>query len=759
MKHQSALVISVAVFALCHAHFCLQIANGQTPEPSELRVLQFPEDRSLGTLYTGPAADTPFSELNVFGDQLKKLGPAKGQVELPPDVFVRLDVPLDACKDLQPLSELPPDSVHFLYFNIDSPISGQLQHISQLTSLRILHLRSCPVKDSDIAEIANLRNLESIQCSAYGFADKGFGVTDESLKVFGQLPKLKRLLLRSNPVTDEGLKFLTECEHLETLTLSDSKVSGEGLNCLAMLQNLKSLSMGAYLDGSPVDFKGMKTFGGLTHLEHLDLAGSRVSDEELTQISSLTNLKSLTLDNSNVTDAGLAALEGMDQLEKFRFYRKNVEGLGDLAAEELAKLPNLRKITAHWNLTARGIAKLSSMKKLESIDLSYTVTDEEMLLVAKMTGLKRLTLQNCPVTDAGVASLASMTQLENLSLFRTRATTKCLETVSKLKTLVAFSLASVAENFELRPENEWDQLATMSQLERLSISGFLLDDEHWNVIGNLENLNYLRFESRLPAGAAAARAISRLTKLNNLALRQCHFSTDDIRCIATLENLEYLSLHGHIDEQSLKELAKLPSIRMLQVGTDRKLSSETERFLRENSNSLQNLNLRESGQNALLRNAQGIVVSGDSEQQEKLSQLIGNEPPKLVGETGEFDLEQFKGKPTIVYFWRSRGYNREVAPAEHLAEAVRKFPDQDIQVVGVHRTKGAERMEPFLIKYDIAWPCIVDKDNESAKRWKNRGDGRDYLYLIDKNGKVKMAQVYVGDVENAIRQMLVDEGS
>ena len=55
---------------------------------------------------------------------------------------------------------------------------------------------------------------------------------------------------------------------------------------------------------------------------------------------------------------------------------------------------------------------------------------------------------------------------------------------------------------------------------------------------------------------------------------------------------------------------------------------------------------------------------------------------------------------------------------------------------------------------DSDWPCFTDQDNKSSELWKNYRNQRNRLYLIDREGKLQMAHVYLGDLENAIEMML-----
>ena len=158
---------------------------------------------------------------------------------------------LGECSDLSPLSEIPPDSIQGLYFNIESDPKDQFEHIGALTGLRFLSFRSVPLSDGQILKLANLTNLEDLTCSVNGFQDKGFGIHDRALRVIAKFKKLKRLDLRSNPITDEGLRLLEGCQSLEILSLDGTQVTGTGFDSLLNLPNLKIISFGSYQNGAP----------------------------------------------------------------------------------------------------------------------------------------------------------------------------------------------------------------------------------------------------------------------------------------------------------------------------------------------------------------------------------------------------------------------------------------------------------------------------------------------------------------------------
>jgi Leucine-rich repeat (LRR) protein len=70
-------------------------------------------------------------------------------------------------------------------------------------------------------------------------------------------------------------------------------------------------------------------------------------------------------------------------------------------------------------VTDTGVASLSSLTALQSLDMSgcRAVTDTGVASLSSLTALQSLNLRNCSaVTDTGVASLSSLTALQSLHL-------------------------------------------------------------------------------------------------------------------------------------------------------------------------------------------------------------------------------------------------------------------------------------------------------------------------------------------------------
>jgi hypothetical protein len=104
----------------------------------------------------------------------------------------------------------------------------------------------------------------------------------------------------------------------------------------------------------------------------VNLAGTKVADDDLKHVPHMKELKHLNLSGTGVTDAGL----------------KHVAGL----------------------------------TKLEFLVLPVRITDAGLVHLKKLTGLKDLSLLNSQVTDKGLASLKHLANVEVLLLNGSRVT-------------------------------------------------------------------------------------------------------------------------------------------------------------------------------------------------------------------------------------------------------------------------------------------------------------------------------------------------
>ncbi|KDP27564.1 hypothetical protein JCGZ_20116 [Jatropha curcas] len=189
------------------------------------------------------------------------------------------------------------------------------------------------------------------------------------------LTSLEELYLDGNEI--EGFEFSHGLPNLQYLDLSYNRIN----NLLSSPKGFPSLK---YLDLSYNSLKGifhMKELDDLRNLEELDLSGNQVIKFEAKEESHNMNiLEELRLDFSSLREI-------------------SIQSLGALPSLKFLSLCSLEN-----TLPAQG---LPNFKNLEILHMNSSFSGNDILqVIAKMTSLKALSLQNCGLN--GIIPLASV---------------------------------------------------------------------------------------------------------------------------------------------------------------------------------------------------------------------------------------------------------------------------------------------------------------------------------------------------------------
>jgi hypothetical protein len=133
-----------------------------------------------------------------------------------------------------------------LYWDAPQITNAGAVHLTNMPSLRCLHIGSSQIGDRGLATIARLPRLETLSMQCNNFTDAGLAALSGN-------PRLKDVWvggLRHRPsrITDAGVLHLAKLPALEELDLQHTHVTLEGL---APLQGLPLKDL--YLNGSPAD--------------------------------------------------------------------------------------------------------------------------------------------------------------------------------------------------------------------------------------------------------------------------------------------------------------------------------------------------------------------------------------------------------------------------------------------------------------------------------------------------------------------------
>jgi hypothetical protein len=250
-------------------------AEPQRPGPGQMQkrvqsgFMDFPQGRSLGTIYTLPKVWNPL----VCPIPWTFFAQAKGRVRVPPGTQFA--------------------------FSPNGLIGEQPQYLGQFLP-------------------GTLLSLELI----------GLDISDGLLSKVGHLADLRRIDLNDTDIDDAGLRNLKDLKHLQFLSISKTLIKGPGLSNLQTLKELQFLN----LSGNCLARGSIKHLIVLPVLCDLELCHCLLTDDDLADVAKINSLTDLNLSfNNGITDSGIKALEGSKHLAVLNLDETHVTAGGLLA--------------------------------------------------------------------------------------------------------------------------------------------------------------------------------------------------------------------------------------------------------------------------------------------------------------------------------------------------------------------------------------------------------------------------------------------
>lgn len=169
---------------------------------------------------------------------------------------------------------------------------AELARLVRFRDLEKLYLNHTGLDDAMLEHVAELSELRVL-----GLGETEVG--DEGLKHLRRLRKLERLHLYRTKVSDAGLVHLRDSGELWELILEDTRVTDAGIPELQPLPKLTALNLG----GTNVSDAGMISLKALSHLEVLVIENTQVTDKGMIHLEELANLRKLVLGGTRVSNA------------------------------------------------------------------------------------------------------------------------------------------------------------------------------------------------------------------------------------------------------------------------------------------------------------------------------------------------------------------------------------------------------------------------------------------------------------------------
>ena len=190
--------------------------------------------------------------------------------------------------------------------------------------------------------------------------------------------------------------------------LANTKITD---NDLGQLKNLKEIRR-LHLDGTNTTDAGLGEIMGLKKLIWLSLRGTKITDAGLAYLKDLEELQMLSLDKTKITDAGLAHLQQLRELGTLGLSKTNITDAGLVYVKEMKKLWGGLHLQG-TQITNAGLDNIKDLKELLTLDVSGTkITDEGLAIIKGLTKLKRLFLADTQITDVGLEHVKELNEVD-----------------------------------------------------------------------------------------------------------------------------------------------------------------------------------------------------------------------------------------------------------------------------------------------------------------------------------------------------------
>lgn len=380
--------------------------------------------------------------------------------------------------------------------------------------------------------------------------------------------ELKRYLL--NQYDTDGDKIITNYDMLQIKSFNiTGNYSVKDLTGLEAAQNITQISLNN-------DYQDLTPINKLNNITSLNISNDAV--EIMSKLTIMNNLTSLYITNYNkqeVDYAYLGTLKKLQQLSIYEIYRESNININDLK-----DLTNLQSLSITAKVKLDNLETLQQLKTLTSLALHTKDKLENIGFISKLTGLTNLDLSDNMISN--ITPLRTLTKLGYLNLLKNPINTKESETAQTLKTLkdngtyIDILETNKTSNIEFKDEkfkeiliknNNADQnkdnQISIEEMQRLT--SVYLSGSNNETISSIEeltyatNINYISISSKI----VDITPIAKLDKLTSIHVSGECLNENNLKVLAGLTNLEYLSINvnNNIDNlEMFKNMKKLKEL-------------------------------------------------------------------------------------------------------------------------------------------------------------------------------------------------------
>lgn len=223
-------------------------------------------------------------------------------------------------------------------------------------------------------------------------------------------------------------------------------------------------------------------------------------------------------------------------------------------------LRNPRALTLDYRGTALsddGMKPLSSMTKLERLEISGTDVGDDGLLYLKNSPLNYLNLSGTRVTDKGLETIGKfIPTLAGLDLNDTAVTSKGIEYLTELPKLSKLYLCDTKID-----GSALKSLGKIKTLTSLAIGLIALKDDDLPALAALPSLRILDLRD-MTLTTIGANAIAKMRALSDLNARGTKLTDEGLKAISKSKSIEILNLSSNqITDRGISAMSKMPRLK------------------------------------------------------------------------------------------------------------------------------------------------------------------------------------------------------
>lgn len=148
---------------------------------------------------------------------------------------------------------------------------------------------------------------------------------------------------------------------------------------------------------------------------------------------------------------------------------------------------------------------------------------------------------------------------------------------------------------------------------------------------------------------------------------------------------------------------------------------------------------------------------GTPDQRKRKDPLEKKAPPALIvkdwmnTDGKELKFDELRGKVVVLDFW-GVWCGPCIAAMPKLRDLHEKHKADGLVIIGVHTTRQGDKMAAFVKEQKLPWPVAVDVEGKTVQAF--AVDSFPDYYLIDRSGKLRVADLANGDLERAVQLLL-----